>query len=211
MPETSKTSVPRVWPVESPAIRKTFELNVDDHLAIAFATRQLLPTGVFGGGIALIALFVALIINHPLLRDGDIVRFAIHVGATVALCALMARALVDPARWAWREMIRRRLTRMGMVGGPIDSTIDPEGLHYVASGRSVSCPWPTLQAIEEDDDAIYFWMTKRSAHPWPARIFESEADKETVRARIREWSGRAIISPPMLARLGEAGRNRLVE
>lgn len=212
MPDLSRTSVPRIWPAsDAPAFRKTFELTLDDHLAVAYSTRQLLPTGIFVGAMSLIALFVALIVNFGLWREGQRVLFALYTAATVAFCAVLAAVLVRPARRLLRATFRRRLVKLGSIGAPIEATVDGHGLAYTVRGQTVSCPWDSLRAIEEEDGTFYFWLSKTVAHVWPARIFASGEERDRFRQSLQSWSGRPVASPPLLARLGAAGRANLPE
>lgn len=210
MSEGSRTSVPKIWPARSePSFHKVFELTLDDHLAIQHTTRQLLPLWSSLLAVSFVALFLALIANYDSWRSGDVVRFVLVVSATVAMCALATIVLIKPARSLLRAMYQRRLVKNGGVGISIDASVDQEGVRFTASGQTVSCPWPSLRAIEEEDGTFYFWMSKTMTHVWPERLFASEEERQLFRDSILKWSERPIASPPVLARLGAGGRANL--
>lgn len=76
------------------------ELTLDDHLAIQHTTPELLPIWSSVLAVSLVALFVALAMNYDSWHSGDVIRFALLVTATVALCALATTILIKPARAA---------------------------------------------------------------------------------------------------------------
>lgn len=210
MSEISRTSVPKIWPASrEPGFYKVFELTLDDHLAIQHTTRQLLPLWSSVIAVSVVALFVVLITSYDNWRNGDVVQFALQVVATVALCVLATVVLIKPARRLLRAMYRRRLVKNGGLGVRIESSVDQEGVRYTANGQTLSCPWPSLRAIEEEDGTFYFWMSKTWAHVWPGRIFASEEERQLFRDSISKWSDRPVTSPPVLARLGAGGRANL--
>ncbi|WP_104827793.1 YcxB family protein [Rhizobium sp. NXC24] len=210
MSEIPRTSVPKIWPASrEPGFHKVFELTLDDHLAIQHTTRQLLPLRPSVLAISFIALFVALITSYDSWRSGNVVRFALVVVATVALCALATVVLIKPARALLRAMYRRGLVKNGGAGVPVEAWVDQEGIRFTANGQTLSCPWPSLRAIEEENGTFYFWMSKTWAHVWPDRIFASAEERQHFRDYILKWSGRPIASPPVLARLGAGGRANL--
>lgn len=136
-------------------------------------------------------------------------RFVLVVAATVALCAVATAILLKPARSLLRAMYQRRLVQNGGVGILIDASVDQEGIRFTANGQTVTCPWPSLRAIEEEDGTFYFWMSKTMTHVWPERLFGSEEERQLFRDSILKWSERPIASPPVLARLGAGGRANL--
>lgn len=205
MSERHPSSVPKIWPsADRPGFHKSFQLNLDDHLDIQHATRQLLPLGPTVAAVGAVALFVALILNFDRWREGDVVTSIIYIVASVVVCALLAFLLLNPARQLLRFMYRRRLTRLGVIGKPVESTVDRNGICYTVLGQTVTCTWDSLCALEEDDGTFYFWMSKIVAHPWPARVFASDEERQTFRRSLMEWAGRPF-SPPVVARLGAAG------
>ncbi|SFT63351.1 YcxB family protein [Mesorhizobium sp. YR577] len=206
----SRTSVPKIWPAAAQSgFHKTFELELDDHLDIQYTTRQLLPLWPTVGAMALIVLFGALFLNFDKWRAGDVVIFAIYVVASVIAGVLLTILLLQPMRRLLRGIYRRRLTKMGVLGKPIEATVDENGISYTVVGQTVSCPWNSLYALEEEAGTFYFWLSKTFAHPWPARIFISDEERRTFRDSVLKWSGRPIASPPVLARLGANGRVNL--
>jgi hypothetical protein len=209
MSERSPGSVPKIWPAaDRPGFHKSFQLNLDDHLDIQHTTRQLLPLGPTVAAVGAVSLFVALITNFDRWRGGDMVTSAVYVVAAVVVCAVLAILLLNPARQLLRSMYRRRLTKLGIIGKPVESTVDSNGIRYTVLGQTIICTWDSLYALEEDDGTFYFWMSKIGAHPWPTRVFVSDEERQTFRRSVMEWAGRPF-SPPVLARLGAAGRLNL--
>lgn len=202
--------VPKIWgSSDETGFTRTFDLTVDDHLAIQYASRQLLPFWPTVAAMALLLLFAASILNYGLWRDGRIGEFVLIVGAVVIFGSLIAALAVKPFRSLLRHLHRRKLAKVGAIGIPIQSTVGPDGVIYTANGQTVSCPWDSLYAIEEEEGTYYFWLSKLSTHPWPARIFSSNQERQDFADGVRKWSGRQIVSPPLLARLGETGRRNL--
>jgi hypothetical protein len=211
MSERSPGSVPRIWPsADRPGFRRSFELELDDHLEIQYATRQLLPLGPVVGAVGLVALFVSLILNFDRWQAGDVAIFAVYAVATIILCALLAILLLKPARRLLRFLYRRRLMKAGAIGKPVESTVDKSGITYTVLGQTIICTWDSLYALGEDLGTFYFWMSRTYAHPWPARLFASDEERQVFRESVLEWSGRPF-SPPRLARLGAIGRANLPE
>jgi hypothetical protein len=206
-----QNSVPKIWrSADESAFRKSFALELDDHLDILHRSRQLLPADVTLGSAGLAALFVSLIINFEKWQTGQLGKFAIYVGATVIICVGLTYLLLSPGRTLLRSMYRRRLAKAGLIGKPVDSTVDKAGISYSVLGQTVTCTWDSLYALEEDTGTFHFWMTKTVSHPWPSRVFDSEEERHDFRAKVSSWSGRAF-SEPVLARLGAAGRANLPE
>jgi hypothetical protein len=209
MSENSPGSVPKIWPSpDRPGFRKTFALELDDHLDIQHASRQLLPPGPIVGAAGIVALFVALITNFDKWQAGDIWIFAIYVLATIVAGTLAAFLLLGPIRRFLRSMYRRRLVKAEAIGKPVESTVDRSGISYTVLGQTVTCTWDSLYALEEDAGTFHFWMSRMVSHPWPARLFASEEERQVFRESVLKWSGRPF-SPPVLARLGARGRANL--
>lgn len=206
-----RSSVPKIWrSAGDSAFRKSFALELDDHLNIMHRSRQLLPTGVTVASAGLAALFVSLITNFEKWQSGQFANFAIYVGATVIVCVGLGYLLLSPGRTLLRSMYRQRLAKAGLIGKPIDSMVDVSGISYTVLGQTVTCTWDSLYAIEEDAGTFYFWMSKTVSHPWPSRVFDSEDERQDLRVKVLSWSGRAF-SDPVLARMGAAGRESLPE
>ncbi|WP_049734328.1 YcxB family protein [Rhizobium ecuadorense] len=202
-------SVPNIWAsAERPAFRKSFALELDDHLAILHASRQLLPTGLTVGAVGLVALFVSLFTNFDKLQAGDVVTFIVYEATTIGACTALTYLLLKPARQFLRSMYRRRLAKAGVIGKPVESTVDTNGISYTVLGQTVTCTWDSLYALEEDEGTFHFWMSKLASHPWPSRVFSSEEERQDFRDSVLKWSGRPF-SAPVLARLGAAGRANL--
>ncbi|WP_245436821.1 hypothetical protein [Rhizobium chutanense] len=209
MSEGPPASVPKIWPsADRPAFRKTFALELDDHLDVQHASRQLLPPGPTIGAAGTVALFVALITNFDKWQAGDVGTFIVYVLATVVACALLAFLLLKPFRRLLRSMYRRRLVKAGTIGKPVESTVDESGISYTVLGQTVTCTWQSLYALEEDAGTFHFWMSRLVSHPWPARLFASEEERQVFRESVLKWSGRPF-SRPVLARLGARGRFNL--
>ena len=204
-------SVPKIWrSADEAAFRKSFALELDDHLDILHRSRQLLPTCVTVASAGLAALFVSLITNFDKWQGGQFAMFAIYVGATVIVCVGLSYLLLSPGRTLLRSMYRRRLAKAGLIGKPVDSTVDAAGISYTVVGQTVTCTWDSLYAIEEDAGTFHFWMSKTVSHPWPSRVFGSEEERQDFRVKVLSWSGQAF-SEPVLARMGAAGRANLPE
>jgi hypothetical protein len=62
------------------------------------------------------------------------VTSAVYVVATVVVCAVLAIFLLNPARQLLRSMYRRRLTKLGIIGKPVESTVDSNGIRYTVLG-----------------------------------------------------------------------------
>ncbi|GAK72873.1 hypothetical protein RRU01S_28_01180 [Agrobacterium rubi TR3 = NBRC 13261] len=135
-------------------------MELDDHLDILHRSRQLLPTGVTVASAGLAGLFVSLITNCDKWQSGQFAMFAIYVGATVIVCVGLSYLLLSPGRTLLRSMYRRRLAKAGLIGKPVDSTVDAAGISYTVLGQTVTCTWDSLYAIEEDAGTFYFWMSK---------------------------------------------------
>ncbi|MGR9060398.1 hypothetical protein ACU8NH_31865 (plasmid) [Rhizobium leguminosarum] len=73
---------------ESARLPQTFALELEHHLDIQHASRQLLPPGPTVGAAGIVALFVALITNFDKWQAGDVGTFAIYVLATIVAGAL---------------------------------------------------------------------------------------------------------------------------
>lgn len=209
MDKQSTSSVPRIWKTsEQITFRRTFALDVDDHLAIKFSTRQMLPFWSFVLSMGGLALFVALIFNYEAFKTGRLVEFAVYVGGSVCVCMLFAAALVRPLRKLWRLYYQQALLRHGAIGVPMEAVIDQYGVYTDAGGQTTKCSWDSLYAIEEGDEAFYFWLSHLNAHPWPARLFSSPEERDIFRRQVEAWSGRTV-QPPALARMGMIGRQNL--
>lgn len=209
MDKQSISSVPRIWKgPEQPTFRRTFELDADDHSAIEFSTKQMLPFWPFVLGMSGLAFFVILIFNYETFKSGRLIEFAVYVGGSVGLCMLFAAAAVYPLRKLWRWLYRRKLLKHGAIGVLIESVVDQYGIYTSIGGQETKCSWDSLYAIEEDEESFYFWLSHLSAHPWPARLFSSQEERDTFRRQVEEWSGQAV-QPPALARMGEIGRQNL--
>ncbi|AOF92400.1 YcxB family protein [Sinorhizobium sp. RAC02] len=205
------SSVPKIWQsAASAAFRKSFTLELDDHLDILHQSRQLLPADVTLGSVGLAALFVSLITNFDNWQTGQIIKLTLYVGATVIICVGLTYLLLPPGRALLRSMYRRRLAKAGLIGKPVDSTVDAAGISYTVLGQTVTCTWDSLYAIEEDAGTFYFWMSRTVSHPWPSRVFISEEERQNFRDNVSRWS-RRLLSEPILARMGAAGRANLPE
>lgn len=206
----NKPSVPRVWQsADQPSFTKRFELDVDDYLAVHYTTPELLPLWSYAIAVMLIALFAAFVAAYPLWRDGRVVDLAL-VSAAVAIASLVLAGLTaGPARRLWRRMWSRMLEKRQIIGVAIESTIDRDGLSYFVGGQTSQCPWDALHAIEEEGGTFYFWTSRIRAYVWPGRIFDTDEERLLFAQHVEAWSGMPIVSPPLLARLGEAGRMAL--
>lgn len=209
MPQYSRERVPKIWPsADRPAFHRVFALELDDHLAIQHSSRQFLPAGPTVGAAGLVGLFVALSASYDKWEAGDIETFLVYVFATVIACVFAALLALKPLRGFLRAMYHRRLAKAGAIGKPVESTVDESGVSYTLSGQTMTCTWGSLYALEEDAGTFYFWMFKTVAHPWPARVFASEEERQTFRESVLKWAGRPF-SPPRLVRLGARGRANL--
>lgn len=209
MDKQSGSSVPHIWkPRAQLTFQRSFELNVDDHLLIDFATTKLPPFWPFVLSMGGLSLFVALIVNYEMFKSGRAVEFAVYVGGAVGACMLLAAVAVRPLQKLWRHYCERKLLRLGQIGVEFDSVIDQFGIYTNRGGQSTKSSWESLFAIEEGEEAFYFWLTPLYAHPWPARLFSSQQERDMFRRQIEDWSGRAV-QPPALARLGNSGRQNL--
>ena len=134
-------SVPKIWQsAEAPAIRKSFLLKLEDHLDILHQSRQLLPADLTLGSVGLAALFVSLITNFDKWQTGQIIKLTLYVGATVIICVGLTYLLLPPGRALLRSMYRRRLAKAGLIGKPVDSTVDAAGISYTSSVRRLPVP-----------------------------------------------------------------------
>ncbi len=209
MSERPASPVPKIWKSEDePAFGKSFELELDDHIAVDYASGRLLPAGLTVGAVMFVALFVALILYFDRWQAGEGGAFALHVTGFVALFALASALLLKPARRLVRHFYGRHLKKLGAIETPIESTIDKDAVSFIARGQTITCPWESLHALEEDEGTFYFWLSTRSVLPWPARIFASEQERQAFRDSVEKWAGRPF-GPPALARLGERGRANL--
>lgn len=210
MTERFPGSVPKIWASpDRPGFSKTFELELDDHLDIQHLTRQTLPLGPTVGAAGFIALFAGLMLNFNKWQTGNKAEFTAYVAIIVIAGMLVGALLLKPARRLLRHMYYKRLAKSGAIGKPITSTVDKDGVTFTVSGQTITCPWDTLYALEEDAGTFYFWMSKTAAHAWPARLFASDEDWQAFRDSVQKWSGRQIASPALLARLGVHGRANL--
>ncbi|MFV0300288.1 MAG: YcxB family protein [Paracoccus sp. (in: a-proteobacteria)] len=190
--------------------RRSFALDLDDHLHIGFRSPQLLPTRPIVISASALGLFLGLLIFYECFARGEVLRFILSVAATVAAFMLAGFLLLRPARWLLRDYLRRRLAALGAFGRELTSTVNRNGVHFTLDGQSTSLRWDALTALEEDDLFFYFWASHEVAHPWPKRLFRDDSECREFRDFVEIWSERGFTSPPVLARLGDAGRRRLV-
>jgi hypothetical protein len=208
VPKHRSSSVPQVWRrQDSTTFQGVFEVELDDHLAIAYRSRDLLPARFVLFAVGLLALFLALVAFFDVWEEGDVGGFVLRLAATVAAAVLLAAMLLRPARRGLRAVYRNWLRREGRIGQTVTSAVGRNGVRFMVGGQTVNCPWPSLHDLEEDEGTFYFWMSRTTAHPWPARLFASEQERQHFRDKVREWSGRPF-GPPILARMGSAARSR---
>lgn len=209
----SGSNIPKIWPAgNDTAFVKTFALTTEDHIKVHYAAGYPLALGPTLGIVAVIALFAALIAGYDDWRAGDYARFAGGVIAVPAVAGLVTLALVKPARWAIRKGWGKHLRAVNAIGVEFESRVDRIGVsHGTANGQMHSYPWDSIHAVEKDEGCYYFWFSRLSCHPWPDRVFASDEERASFEQAVRDWSGREIASPAVLARLGEAGRRKLKE
>ncbi|TRW96564.1 YcxB family protein [Paracoccus sp. M683] len=188
--------------------RREFALNLDDHLSVAFRSPQLLPAAPALWVAGAIGLFLALWLHFPSFQAGQTGRFLLLGAATVAGFVLAGALLLRPLRWVLRGHLGRRLRRLGVIDSVISATVNRNGVHFSAGGQTLSVNWQGIHALEEDDRAFYFWLSPLDAHPWPARLFADQTERQEFRETVQNWAGRRFVSPPVLARMGRAGRER---
>lgn len=208
----SGSNIPKIWPAGGDAFVRTFALLPDDHIKVHYAAGHPLALGPTLGVVAVIALFAALMSGYDEWRAGDYAAFAGRVIAVVGVAGLATLALVRPARWAIRRGWEKRLKAIDAIGVEFESRVDRNGVsHGTADGQTHSYPWDSIRAVEREDGYYYFWFSQLSCHPWPDRVFASDEERASFEQAVRDWSGREIASPAVLARLGEAGRRKLKE
>lgn len=208
MADAPTTTVPPVWRTqEDPGFSGKFEMDLDDHLAIAHRSPDLLPAGFALLTVAILAAFLAMVVFFDLWQSGDAAGFMLRIAASVIGAVLVGLLLLRPARRGLRAIYRVRLRREGRIGQSVASWVGRNGLRFTVGGQTVTCPWSSLHRLEEDDGTFYFWMSRTTAHPWPSRLFASDLERQRFRDKVQEWAGRPF-GPPILARMGAAARSR---
>lgn len=96
------------------------------------------------------------------------------------------------------HMIRLASRRPGLLCGHTVS-ISPEWLAEKTEVNDTKVSWSTLNAIEEDGDYLYLFVTKAVAHTIPKRAFTSLAEAQTFMDRSRRYWQAAKTGQPVPA------------
>lgn len=203
--------VPRVWGTERVEFVKHFALTPEDHIKLSLENRQFISLPMLAGIVAFVALFISLIATYELWQSGETAQFFLQNAVVLVVALACAALLLHPLRMALRWWTARALRAAGRVDDPITMVANENGLDVVWHGQRNHCPWPSFHAIEEDEGTFYFWITVTVGYGLPARVFDSPDEQNAFREHLTRWAGAAPVSPPILARMGDLARDRLLK
>jgi len=192
-------SVPKIW--RSDGVKrfvKSFELTVEDHMAVRYARTEPLPFGRFAAFVVLCAVFVSLIFAYDSWKGGNRPLAIGIVAGSVVAGLIAAKLLYGFFRELFKGFWRGFLESREAINVPMEVTVDAGGLSVLVRQQTWFCPWDSLASVEEDEGRYYFWTSNMQTHVLPKHLFD-EAERAEFDAALREWWGHAPVSPPRKA------------